>query len=88
MYSGVWQPGEISAEEFGSDFSLRMDNRVATCRSLDRVLAGADRESFQFYLIDGFILSANVRAEEIETLDEGFVCSDHNPVRLRFTLVP
>ena len=86
VYEGMWQPGGIEAEAFGSDFTLLADNRTPTCRSLDRAYAGADREGFQFYLIDGFIVSANIRAEEAETLDYGFACSDHNPVRLRFRL--
>ena len=88
VYEGMWQPGEISAEAFGSDFTLLMDNRLPTCRSLDKPLAGADLKGFQFYLIDGFIVSANVQAEDIETLDCGFACTDHNPVRLRFSLQP
>lgn len=86
VYDGMWQPGEINAEAFGSDFTLLMDNTTPTCRSLDRPLAGADTEGFQFYLIDGFIVSANVAADAVETLDFGFTCSDHNPVRMSFTL--
>lgn len=88
VYDGMWQPGEIDAADFGSDFSLLMDPSVPTCRSLDRPLAGASRDNFQFYLIDGFIVSANVRPDAVETLEENFVCSDHNPVRLSFTLLP
>ena len=86
VYEGMWQPGEINAESFGSGFSLLMDNTTPSCRSLDRPLAGADTENFQFYLIDGFIVSANVKADAVETLDYRFVWSDHNPVRLTFTL--
>lgn len=86
VYDNMWQPGEISADAFGSDFSLLMDNTTPTCRSLDRPLAGADPDSFQFYLIDGFIVSANITPDAVETLDFGFVCSDHNPVRMAFTL--
>ena len=86
VYEGMWQPGEISAEAFGSDFSLLMDNSTPTCRSLDRALTGADLSTFQFYLIDGVIVSANVTPEAVETLDFGFSCTDHNPVRLTFTL--
>ena len=86
VYEGMWQPGVIDSEAFGNDFTLLMDNRVPTCRSLDRPLAGAEKEGFQFYLIDGFIVSANVRADSVETLDYGFVSTDHNPVRLSFTL--
>ena len=86
VYEGMWQPGVIDAASFGSDFTLLMDNSFPTCRSLDRAYAGADKEGFQFYLIDGFIVSANVRAESVETLDYNFTCSDHNPVRMIFTL--
>ena len=82
----MWQPGVINAESFGDGFSLLMDNTVPSCRSLDRPLAGTPREEFQFYLIDGFILSPNVEAESVETLDYGFICSDHNPVRMVFSL--
>ena len=86
VYAGMWQPGVINAESFGDGFSLLMDNTVPSCRSLDRPLAGTPREEFQFYLIDGFILSPNVEAESVETLDYGFICSDHNPVRMVFSL--
>ncbi|MBR5961540.1 MAG: endonuclease [Clostridia bacterium] len=86
VYEGMWQPGVIEAASFGSNFSLLMDNSSPTCRSLDRTYAGAEKDGFQFYLIDGFIVSANVRAESVETLDYNFVCSDHNPVRMSFTL--
>ena len=86
VYEGMWQPGVIDAASFGSDFTLLMDNSFPTCRSLDRAYAGADKEGFQFYLIDGFIVSANVHAESVETLNYDFTCTDHNPVRMNFTL--
>ena len=86
VYEGMWQPGVIDAAAFGSDFALLMDPSFPTCRSLDRAYAGSEKEGFQFYLIDGFIVSSNVKAESVETLDYGFVCSDHNPVRMTFIL--
>ena len=86
VYAGTWQPGEISADAFGSDFTPLMDNTTPTCRSLDKAWAGAAAEGFQFYLIDGFVVSSNVIPEAVETLDFNFVCSDHNPVRMTFTL--
>ena len=86
VYEGMWQPGVIDAASFGSDFTLLMDNSFPTCRSLDRAYAGADKEGFQFYLIDGFIVSANVHAESVKTLNYDFTCTDHNPVRMNFTL--
>ncbi len=83
---GKWQPGVINEDEFDDSFSLLMDSSVPTGRSLDRPYAGAENESFQFYVIDGFIVSDNIRVESIQTLDAGFTFSDHNPVRLQFFL--
>ena len=86
VYKNMWQPGVIDADVFGDHFSLLMDNRVPTCRSLDRAYAGSNPDVFQFYMIDGFIVSDNIKVESVETLDEGFVCSDHNPVSMTFLL--
>ncbi len=88
VYEGKWQPGFVEASAFSKDFSLLMDPRTATCRSLDRPLKGADLSTFQFYVIDGFIVSSNVEVQSLETLDMGFVASDHNPVKLQVRLVP
>ena len=65
-----------------------MDSRVPTCRSLDRALNGADRTAFQFYMIDGYIVSENVQVRNLETIETNFVASDHNPVHLQFVLNP
>ncbi len=86
VYEGMWQPGIIDAGSFDDSFSLLMDPTHPSCRSLDKPLAGADTEGFQFYLIDGFIVSSNVRVNSMETLDLGFKCTDHNPVTLDVTL--
>ena len=39
-------------------------------------------------VIDGFILSPNVRLERVETQDLAFAHSDHNPVLLEAVLQP
>ena len=46
----------------------------------------ADTANTQYYVIDGFFLSPNVRVDSVETVDLGFENSDHNPVLLRVTL--
>ena len=76
----LWTPGEIDVERFDEGFQFIMDETTPTCRSLDRPLKGADPENFQYYLIDGFIVSDNISIEDAETLDLGFKVSDHNPV--------
>ena len=85
---GLWAPGVMDESEFGDLLQAMMPDNGPTCRSLDRPLAGADPAGFQFYLIDGFIVSSNVRVGSLETVDRGFACADHNPVRLTVTLKP
>lgn len=83
-----WVSPIIEESDFGSDFTLLMDSTVPSCRSLDKVYAGADQDpsAFQYYMLDGFIVSANITIENMETLDEGFVYTDHNPILLDVTL--
>ena len=80
---GKWQAGEIDVSAFGGNFKFLMDEKTPTCRSLDQPYAGADKETFQYYLIDGFIVSDNIKVLEYETMDLDFVSSDHNPVRMK-----
>lgn len=80
VYEDRWQPGMIDAADFGDGWTLLMDPSVPTCRSLDQPYAGADLANFQFYMIDGFIVSDNVEVKSLATKDAGFVYTDHNPV--------
>lgn len=83
-----WQAGKIDPAGFEPDFQMLMDASVPTCRALNKPYAGADKEKFYFYMIDGFIVSDNVEVREVRTIDMGFRHSDHNPVRLTFALRP
>ena len=83
---GMWLPRELDTKEFPEDWQFLMDTTLPSCRSLDQPLAGADLESFQYYLIDGFIVSSDLTVENLSALDLGFVCSDHNPVLLTLRL--
>lgn len=85
---GLWMPGVLDVSEFGAGLSAIMPDDGPTCRSLDQPLAGADLSAFQFYLIDGFIVSSNVSVRSLETVDQGFVWSDHQPVRVTIALAP
>ncbi len=82
VHSGMWLPGEISAEDFPVDWKLLMDSRTASCRSLDRPFNGENPSEFQFYIIDGFIVSPNVQVLDFSTRQLNFAASDHNPVLL------
>ncbi|MDD5955594.1 MAG: hypothetical protein PUC40_01245 [Lachnospiraceae bacterium] len=63
-----------------------MDGDHASCRSLDRPYAGSDRSSFQYYIIDGFIVSDNIDVQSLRTLPLNFRNSDHNPLVLTVKL--
>ena len=83
---GLWAPGEIDVTDIQKDFECLMDKTVPSCRSLDKAYKGADKKSFQYYLIDGFIVSKSIEVESVETQDLGFVNSDHNPVLIKLKL--
>ena len=61
-----------------------MDDTKASCRSLDRPYN--EDEDFQFYRIDGFIISKNINVKSFEAVNLEFENSDHNPVVLEFTM--
>lgn len=77
----LWMPGVIDTGVF-KGIQCLMDDSLPSCRSLDRIY---DREdpSFQYYVIDGYLVSDNLIVETVETVDLGFANSDHNPIRLR-----
>lgn len=83
--NGLWECGEIDTAEFSPEWQFLMDTTHPTCRSLDRAYDRADG-NFQFYMIDGFIVSSNITVDSMETVDLDFVNSDHNPVRMTVTL--
>lgn len=85
-YDGSWHCGDIDVSEFGDDFEFIMDNSTPSCRYLDMVYEGADKMTFQYYLIDGFIVSKNLDVNYYFTIGQDFKNSDHNPVVLSVNL--
>lgn len=91
---GKWAPGVIDVTAIESnattgDWQFLMDETNPSCRSLDQPYAGyvsKDDAGFQFYLIDGFIVSGNITVEKLETKNLEFVNSDHNPVVMELKL--
>lgn len=85
--AALWTPGQLELTGLDEDWSLAFDETTPTCRLLNQPYDPADPAT-QYYVIDGFILSPNLQVNTVETLDEGFTYSDHNPVRLEVTLKP
>ena len=68
-------------------FRFVFDDSVPTCRLLNQPYNPDDIEGTQYYIIDGFIVSNNLRVDHVETIDHGFAYSDHNPVIMQVTLL-
>lgn len=79
-----WQPGKVYVSDLPNGFSFVFDDATPTCRLLNKPYDG-ERKNAQFYVIDGFIVSDNLKVNLIETVDLNFQYSDHNPVLLQVT---
>ena len=86
LQEGKWAPGRLETAMFGEGWQFFMNSDVPSCRSLDQPYEGSDKENFQYYAVDGFIVSDNIEVRSCETEDLGFVCTDHNPVLLECVL--
>ena len=86
LYEGNWEAPQIDVTQFGEGWLFLMDETVPSCRLLNKPYKGADPATFQYYIIDGFIVSDNLTIESMETQDLGFVYADHNPLVLKVTL--
>ncbi|MDA3931539.1 MAG: endonuclease [Tenericutes bacterium] len=84
----LWEAFPLDPEWFNENqFQLVTDVLIPTCRLLHQPYDIENPENNQYYLIDGFIVSDNINVNGIETLDEDFKYSDHNPVKITITLV-
>ena len=82
-----WQAGMLDETHFAEGWQFMMNEKVPSCRSLIEPYINADKDDFQYYLIDGFIVSDNIKVTGVENQDLGFVVSDHNPVYMKLQLV-
>ncbi|MBQ6376206.1 MAG: endonuclease/exonuclease/phosphatase family protein [Lachnospiraceae bacterium] len=85
---GTWKCGRIDTSLFEDFLLFLMDSSTPTCRSLDQPYDTfpGDKSDFQYYVIDGFIVSDNIIVNSVKTKDLGFRASDHNPVIGEFIL--
>jgi endonuclease/exonuclease/phosphatase family metal-dependent hydrolase len=87
--SDLWEAFPLDLSWFNEHpFDLYSDPLTPTCRLLHQPYDTIDLTNNQYYLIDGFIVSENIQVDLIETLDESFKYSDHNPVRIEISLIP
>lgn len=71
--------------ELNEGWSLVYDENTPSTRSLNAPLK--DNSSIiNTYITDGYIVSPNIDVNSVETIDEEFFYSSHNPVRLKAVL--
>jgi hypothetical protein len=93
LYDGLWAPGIIDADLLPAGWQFAVDEQTPSCRLnnapyMPALTDETIREKWQYYVIDGFIVSPNISVLSVETLDESFRYADHNPVKLRVILKP
>ena len=83
---GWAQPFPTDLLPAGISQCLQYDDEqlIPTCRNCD-VPYGPD---CQVFVVDGYLVTDNVKVEELHNIDAGFSYSDHNPVLLKFSLNP
>jgi len=86
LHSELWAPGILEESFLPEGWSYACDLSTPSCRLLNQPYDPSDMENTQHYVIDGFILSPNVRLESVETAALGFEFSDHNPVKISIVL--
>ena len=72
-HKDLWTPGYLEQSELAAGWQYVWDASVPTCRLLNQPYDPSDAANTQYYVIDGFLVSPNLRVEAVETLDEGFV---------------
>ena len=75
-------PEDLIPEGFSRAISYKNGEYNPTCRDCDVPYV----EGNFTIIVDGFIISDNVRCVEVENVVTGFEYSDHNPVVLKFIL--
>lgn len=84
--STYYVPEEMDASILPDTWQWAVDTTTPSARLLNMPYDKED-EKTQYYVIDGFILSPNVKLEEIKTLEEQFKYTDHNPVKLTISFL-
>ena len=83
-----WIPGQLDADMLGNGWQFVYDDSKPTCRSLEAPYNDekALAHNWQYYVIDGVIISPNIEKLSINVIDMDFENSDHNPIYMTFEL--
>lgn len=80
-----WEPGKLAKADLPAHFSYAFDDHAPTVRVLNAPYTGS-YDTSQVYVIDGFIVSDNMKVNQVSVKDQDFKHSDHHPVSLEVSL--
>ena len=78
-------PGTIDENFLSEGWKFAVDKEAPTSRLLNEEYSG-NYDNTQLYVIDGFVISPNVELKEVNTIENGFSYSDHQPVEMTIQL--
>ncbi|MBJ8325549.1 endonuclease/exonuclease/phosphatase family protein [Streptococcus pacificus] len=82
----IWKPGVLDDSILPEGYQLLRDESLTpSCRSLHKIYDASSKD-MAYYIIDGFIATPNVSVNQVETYQQDFEYSDHNPIVLDFML--
>ena len=82
-----WAPGVIGEDSLPEHFSFAVDDSYPTCRLLNEPYSGSF-DTAQVYVLDGFLVSDNIKVNQVSVINTDFAYTDHQPVRLEVRLLP
>lgn len=90
-HEGLWQAAVMDKAILPEGWRFAADDKAPSCRLNNGIYAEALkdenlRKNWQYYIIDGFIVSPNVEVKSVRTLNENFMYADHNPVEIEVSL--
>lgn len=74
-------PSQMSNDYLPKGFKFVTDLERPSSRLLNEVYSGS-YDNTQLYIIDGYIVSPNIDVRSVETIENNFSYSDHQPVKL------
>ena len=85
IHDDYWKPGVLENSFLPDGWEFTYDTTNPTCR-LDNCPYDENSPDAQHYVLDGYILSPNVKLNSVESLNLHFENTDHNPVKINVTL--
>lgn len=76
-----WTPGLLEKDFLPAHFSIVADDTWPTCRLLDRPYDSSSGKSLA-YVLDGFLVSDNLKISRVSVINTDFAYTDHQPVIL------